>query len=101
MLGELDLRQSRAGTQLLEPSPRPLAQFLRFRRLFGELDLSAHRPTPAFAFRIARLSDHSSTIAPTRGGGSACWGAPSAVRGGALSRTSSPASLWPCVSPRP
>src|SRR3954447_26246189 len=56
MLRELDLRQSRAGTQLLEPSPRPLAQFLGFRRLFGELDLSAHRPDPAFAFRIAKLS---------------------------------------------
>src|SRR3954452_24301058 len=66
MLRELDLRQSRAGTQLLEPSPGPLAQFLGFRRLLGELDLSAHRPDPALPFRITKLSDHSSTIAPTR-----------------------------------
>src|SRR3954453_23875088 len=74
MLRELDLRQSRAGTQLLEPSPRPLAQFLSFRRLLGELDLSAHRPDPALPSEllnyltiIAQLRPQGEAAPPARG----------------------------------
>jgi len=75
MLRELDLRQSRAGTQLLEPSPRPLAQFLGFRRLLGELDLSAHRPDPAlpsgllnYPTIVAQLRPQGEAAPPARGG---------------------------------
>src|SRR6185295_14606382 len=84
MLRELDLRQSRAGTQLLEPGPRPLAQFLGFRRLLGELDLSAHRRDPALP---SELLDYRIIVAQLRPRGEAASPATSAsgVRGCARS----------------